>query len=194
MLNPEQIEIADFLLQHLLANGGMTTKDSYPPALEKRGFSKLVTATVISFLTDRELIAFIEPDKYWLKLLPPGYEAAKTGIAKYLGNEQNDKELERNEKMSSITSNQKSLRNSKIAIAIAIILPVLTTFLQIGFQYKYQVNNSGNNRYGNSDVRVSDSSASNLVVGQDSILVEKLKYSLKHDTVFLNEIKKLIKN
>ena len=186
MLNQEQIEIADFLLQHLLANNGMATKDSYPPALEKRGFSKLVTTTVISFLTDRELIAFIEPDKYWLKLLPPGYEAAKIGIAKYLGNEKSDKELDRKQKFASI----KSVRYSSVIGIFGLLLAIFSLINQYHPMTKRQAERDQRNNEGSPAYYFHDSNFQFKWV--DTTFLKVIKDSLKHDQEFLNEIKILI--
>lgn len=195
MLNEEQIKIADFLLKYLDSRGGKSSKDDYPDELRKKGFDNLEVKALVKILIENlGLVGYINDTNQWIMLTPAGNKAARIGIEKYLDDLEHDKQLDREEKRANIKGNETSIKNSKKAIVIAIVVPIVLALLQIGYQYKYQVNNTGNNGDKHSQIRSHDGLSNFPITREDTFLIEKLKYSLKHDSVFLNEIKLSIKS
>lgn len=195
MLTPLQIEIADALLKHLIEFNGKSSLDEYPEYLRKRGFNWLDYNIVIQLLIKQlELIDYAGNDDYFINLTLEGNKAANIGMKKYLELREEDIQLDRQAKRASIKGVEKANKNSKLAMVIAIIIPIVLAVLQISIQYKNQINNAGNDRDGNSHIRTQDGHSDKPFNLTDSLFIEELKNSLKHDTVFLNDIGRLINN
>lgn len=195
MLNEIEIKIADYLLKYLESCGGQSIKDNYFEKLTQNGFNRFDIYRVIKALIDDfKLIRSEGADEYRLFLKPEGTKAAKIGIVKYLDEIDQDKQLDRAAKKASIKGVDTAISNSKKAIWIAVVVPIVLALLQIGFQYKYQVNNTSNDRNENGKIGTNVDFSKLPLKRADTVFIEKVKYSLKHDSVFLNEIKQLIDN
>ena len=191
MLNDKQIQIADSLLKHLESRDGKSSKDDYPGKMQKLGFDYPDVAYICDILINQlELLDYWGDDKYWITLTPDGYKAAKLGLKKYFEILEQEKQLDILAKQASIDGVKKANRNSIIAIVFAFIVPISITL----FENYPRINNSRDNRDKNGNVR-SDVDLSKFPDNRtDTIFIEKVKYSLKHDSLFLNDVKKLIIN
>ena len=193
MLSKRQSEAANALLKHLEKREGESSLDDYPFALKELGFEDVDRHSLVEILIDCDLINYSGSTNYLIKLRPDGYRAAKIGIEKYFEEIEQDKQLDRDEKKANITGVETAIKNSKnsktislIAIGISLIVP----FLAVKFDNyinrpENQTNTNGKDRQEN---------ANSVIPLQltDTVLIEELKNSLKHDTVFLNELKKEI--
>jgi len=186
MLNQKQIEIADFLLKYLYSVGGSSSLDDYPAKLSKQGFNDFEWHSLRQILIENlELINFVGRSDYNIMLTPDGNKAAKIGIEKYLAEIEQDKQLDREAKKSSISGVRNAKKLSVIAIAASVLIPLSLEIFKNVVNKPTDANANSENgiKIGNSTVPL------NLA---DTLFVEEIKNSLKHDTVFLNEIKDLI--
>ena len=182
MLNQKQIEIADFLLKYLYSVGGSSSLDDYPAKLRKQGFDDFEWHSLRQILIENlELINFVGRSDYNIMLTPDGNKAAKIGIEKYLAEIEQDKQLDRKAKKSSIHG----IRNAKIFSGIAIVISILSLIKEPLINKIYNTNNQSHNGQEISNPNIPIQAA-------DTLFIEELKNSLKHDTVFLNDIKDLI--
>jgi len=187
MLNDKQLEIANFLLKYLESKGGKSNLDDYPEELKKRRFDYLDSSYITDYLIENlGLIKYWGEPKYWIVLTPEGYKASSIGLQKYFEEIEQDKQLDRNSKKASIDGIKKANKNSKRAIIIAVIIPLLIAAIQIYFDNR---NNSIDNRNNNSSNRPEINHSQFPFNRADTLFIEKIKNSLKHDTVFLNDIK-----
>ncbi len=182
MLNKKQIEIADFLLKYLYSAGGSSSLDDYPAKLRKQGFDDFEWHTLRQILIENlELINFVGRSDYNIMLTPDGNKAAKIGIEKYLTEIEQDKQLDRAAKKSSIHG----IRNAKIFSGIAIVISILSLIKEPLIN---KISNTNNQSHNGQEI-----SNPNIPIQlTDTLFIEELKNSLKHDTVFLNDIKDLI--
>ena len=159
--------------------------------MRELGFENVDRHSLVDFLIDCDLIDYSGDTDYWIKLRPDGYKAAKIGIEKYLEEIEQDKQLDRDEKRANITGVETAIKNSKnsktfslIAIGISLLVP----FLVVKFDNhvnrpENQTDTNGNNRQ----------ETTNSVIPlqlADTVLIKELKNLLKHDTLFLEELKK----
>jgi hypothetical protein len=192
MLNQKQIEIADFLLKYIDSVGGKSSIDDYPQKLQKNGFDYFESSFVIDYLIKYiGLIDHWKTDR-WIRLTPTGYKAAKTGIEEYLKEVENQKKLELESLSASIEGDKTAKETAKtsktlsiIAIAAAIIIPFSIEIFQ-------NIVNKPSDTYTNSKNGIENSNSTIPLNFADTLFIEKIKNSLKHDTLFLNEIKDLI--
>jgi hypothetical protein len=190
MLNKKQIEIANLILKYLDSVGGKSNRDDYPSMFEKNGIENWDWHPLIQILIeDLELVKYWGDAEYWIMLTPQGNKAASNGIEKYFEDLEQDQQLDRNFKRANIESVEKANKNSKNAIKIAIIIPVLIAVIQIYFNYRISSVKDGDN---NSRIRSEINHSQFPLSRTDSTLVEKIKDSLKHDTVFINDLKNMI--
>lgn len=193
MLNKQQVEIADFLLKHLESRGGKSSLDDYPEKLRKQGFDDFDWHTLVKILIDHlGLLDYAGNSDYWIMLTPEGNKAAKIGIEKYFDEIEQDKLLDRNEKLANISGVDTAKRTAKISIAISIFAVIASIVIPLLLN-KTEVNNPANIDTQSENGKNSDHSQIPLQL-IDTLSIEKLKYSLKHDSVFLNDIKQLINN
>jgi hypothetical protein len=186
MLSENQIKISDFLLKYLYSVGGKSSKDDYPEKLNEQGFNKLDWNATIQILIEYYgLIDYVGNSDNWIMLTPEGNKVVKNGINKFLDEIEHDKKLGREEKESSISG----VRNAKIlsiaAIAVSIMIPVSIEVFK-------DVINKPSKIDGNSKNGIELSHSNIPIKLTDSLFIEEVKNSLKHDTVFLNEVKQLI--
>lgn len=189
MLNNQQIEIADFLLKYLESVGGKSSIDDYPHELEKNGFDYFESSYIIDFLIRHARVINNWKTDRWICLTPEGYKAAKIGIKKYFEQIEKDKELDIESKKQNITGIKKANKNSKRALIIAIVVPILISSIQIYFDYR---KNSIANRNNNSNIRPDINHSQFPFNMADTLFIKKIKNSLKHDSAFINELKKSI--
>lgn len=187
MLNLKHSEIADFLLKYLYSVGGRSSLDDYPIKLKEQGFDKFEWHIVRQILIKNlKLISYVGNSDYNIILTPEGNKAAKMGIEKYLDQIEQDKQLDREEKKSSI----KGVKNAKVLAIIAIIASFLLP-ISIDIFNKKIYNPSNVDANSDSGIKIGHSDIPSYFT--DSLLIEELKNSLKHDTLFLNDIRQLIK-
>ena len=190
MLNPQQTAIANFLLKYLDAKGGKSSKDDYPEKLQGQNFEHWDCDYVTTFLIDQAgLIDYLNESKYYITLTTDGYHAAKIGLNEYFKELDQDKELDREAKISSIDGVRSAKLFSKNSLALSMIAILLSAFaiwqnLPNNKTIEQGVYNTRNGKSGGN--------TTNIDYTLDSITIEKFKHSLKHDSVFLNEIKQLI--
>lgn len=188
MLTPLQIEITDCLLKHLQESGGTSSLDDYPEHLSKAGFKEIDCQNTEKILIDElNLIDYVNETKYMIRLTIKGNEATIKGIKQYLEEIQSGKDLEKSEKVAIINNVKISRWNmaiSGIAALISVVILVINLLDNKNNQAQ-KAQYQSNNGY---DSGKSDQSGQTL----DSLRFEEIKFALKHDTVFLNEIKKLI--
>lgn len=190
MLTQQQIEITDFLLKYLESVGGKSSLDDYPAMLQKQGFDDLEWHSLIQdLIQDFGLIKHIGNSDYWIMLTPDGNRAAQIGIDNFFKEIESDEQLERDYKLANIDGIKKANKNSKIAVIIAVIVPLLIAAIQIYFDNS---KNTISDRNDNSNDRTEINHSQLPLDGTDTLLVEKIQYLLKHDTIFLNDIKNLI--
>jgi hypothetical protein len=190
MLTQQQIEITDFLLKYLESVGGKSSLDDYPAMLRKQGFDDLEWHSLIQVLIqDFGLIKNIGNSDYWIMLTPDGNRAAQIGIDNFLKEIESDEQLERDYKLANIDGIKKANKNSKIAVIIAVIVPLLIAAIQIYFD---NGKNTISDRNDNGNDRTEIYHSQFPLELTDTLLVEKIQYLLKHDTIFLNDIKNLI--
>lgn len=186
MLNENQIKIADFLLKYLDSAGGKSSLDDYPAKLRKQGFDDFDSHSLVKLLIEHlSLIDYVGKTDYWIMLTPEGQKAAKMGISEYFNELETDKILYREEKRASITGVKNARKLSVIAIALSVIIPVLIQIPAYKVNGPANVNQDGSTRQNisNADIPLNFT---------DSIHLEKIKNALKHDTLFLNDVKLLI--
>ncbi len=190
MLNPQQTAIADYLLKYLESKGGKSSRDDYPEKLHAQNFDHWECNYTTLFLINQiGLIDYFDESKYYIALTANGYHAAAVGLTQYFNEIEQDKELDRAAKKSSIDGVRSAKLFSRISLAISIIAIMVSIFAiwQNSSEKKNigsHVNNSSNGQSNRNSTRESG--------GFDSITNENFKHSLKHDSVFLNEIKQLI--
>lgn len=182
MLNQKDIEIADFLLKYMDSIGGKSSLDDYTIKLRKQGFDDFDIHSLVKILIKQlKLIDYVGNSDNWIVLTPEGTKAAKTGIKKYFDEIEQDKQLDRTAKKSSI----KGIRNAKILSTVAIVVSILSLMKEPLINKIYNTNNQSGNGH--------EINHSNIPIQlADTLFIEKLKNSLKHDTLFLNEIKDII--
>lgn len=192
MLNKQQIEIADFLLKYLDSKGGKSSLDDYPEKFQKQGFDHFDSHSLVKILI-QELGLLTHPGNsdHWIMLTSEGTRVAKIGIEKYFEEIEQDKQLDRDSKKANIEGITKANKNSKRAIIIAVFIPILIAAIQIYFD-----NRKNSVAYGNNDGgdRPEVNHSQFPFNRADTLLIEEIKNSLKHDTVFINEVKQLIDN
>lgn len=185
MLNQKQIEIADFLLKYLYSIGGSSSLDDYPAKLRKQGFDDFEWHTLRQILIENfKLINFVGRSDYNIMLTPDGNKAAKIGIEKYLAEIEQDRQLDRAAKKSSIHG----VRNAKIFSGIAIVISILSLIKEPLINKISSTNNQSHSRQEISNPNIP-------IKLTDTLFIEELKESIKHDTLFLGDIKNyIIKN
>ena len=189
MLNDNQLKIADFLLKYLDSVGGKSSLDDYPAKLRKQGFDDFDWHTLVKILIEHlGLIDYAGNSDYWIMLTPKGNKAAKIGVEKYFDEIEKEQQLDSKQKQASIDSvkiSKRSLIISIVAILISFSFAIINLFenkKEQKIENTQQESNNGN------DI----ANSGNSVHISDSLYIEKVKNSLKHDTVFINEIKDLI--
>jgi hypothetical protein len=196
MLNKKQVEIADFLLKHLESRGGKSSLDDYPEKLRKQGFDDFDWHTLVKILIDHlGLLDYAGNSDYWIMLTPEGNKAAKIGIEKYFDEIEQDKQLDRNEKLANISGVDTAKRTAKISIFLSIIAVFIS--VTVPFLTDKKSNNGINQNatgYENGQAGHQIDFSKFPFQWADTVFIEKVKYSLKHDSVFLNDIKQLINN
>ncbi len=193
MLNRQQVEIADFLLKHLESHGGKSSLDDYPEKLRKQGFDDFDWHTLVKILIDHlGLLDYAGNSDYWIMLTPEGNKAAKIGIEKYFEEIEQDKQLDRNEKLANISGVDTAQKTARISIAISIfaviasiVIPLLLNKTEINNPAKVNTQSDNGQKATNSQIPFQLT---------DTLFIEKVKYSLKHDSIFLKDIKQLIDN
>ena len=176
MLKQRQAEIADILLKELISENVVYV--DYPVELGKYGYSEPETKIVIEILTNDYNLAYYHIEKlnnktyYILTLTPEGNKAAKLGIEKY------------------ILKREKENRKSKTPIIISIIALFIAA-IQPGIALYKLVWSENETENGHNKSYYGQNHTDSIIklVLSDELFIEKLKDSLKHDTVFLNELK-----
>ena len=191
MLSKRQFEAANALLKHLEKREGKSSLDDYPFALRELGFENVDRHSLVDFLIDCDLIYYAGDTDYWIKLRPDGYKAAKIGIEKYFEEIEQDKQLDRDEKRANITGVETAIKNSKnsktfslIAIGISLLVPFLVV------KFDNHVNRPENQTDTNGKNRQETTNSVIPLQLADTVLIKELKNLLKHDTLFLEELKK----
>jgi hypothetical protein len=198
MLNKQQVEIADFLLKHLESRGGQSKRENYIETLVQHGINPFDIEPVIRLLVDDlKLIRSEGAIDSELYLKPEGIRVAKIGIVKYMDEIDQDKQLDRAAKKATIkgvdTAN-KTAKVSKILSIVAIVISIILPFLVV--RYDNFINKKNDPTKSDTDRQNGKNYTNSQIPFQltDTLFVEKLKYSFKHDSVFLNEVKQLINN
>ena len=193
MLNRQQVEIADFLLKHLESRGGKSSLDDYPEKLRKQGFDDFDWHTLVKILIDHlGLLDYAGNSDYWIMLTPEGNKAAKIGIEKYFEEIEQDKQLDRNEKLANISGVDTAKKTARISIAISIFAVIASIVIPLLLN-KTEVNNPAKvNTQSDNGQKATNSQIPFQLT--DTLFIEKVKYSLKHDSIFLKDIKQLIDN
>lgn len=185
MLTKKQIKIADFLLKYLYSVGGSSSLDDYPAKLREQGFDDFECHMLRQILIEKlELIDFVGRVDYIIMLTPEGNKAATIGIEKYLDDIEQEKQLDIKAKESSISGVRNAKRLSIIAITASIVIPFSIEIFK-------NVVNKPSDSNANSNNRIENSNSTIPLKLADTLFIEELKNSLKHDTVFLNSIKDL---
>jgi len=181
MLNEKQKEIADYLLKYLEQKGGKSSLDDYPSVMQNQGFDDFEWNFLKDFLRDQlGLVYYSGNTDYILALTREGFRAAEVGIGRYFELIEEEKELEKINLISSIEGVKSSKKLSKIAITVAIIVPLLS----IGINLWVQKVSDQKDVKNESNIRITKSDSTNM---------EKIKFHLKNDPQFLNDLKDLIK-
>jgi hypothetical protein len=190
MLNDKQIKIADYLLKYLDSKGGRSSLNDYPLELDKQGFDYMDRSFVPDFLREHlSLIEYWGDAKIWITLTPNGYKASKIGLRKYLEQVEKEKQLETDSLSATIEGVRNAKRTAKISICCSIIAIVISLIVPF-INSRNQSDTKGQNGKNKTDQRV-------YVNINDSVIdirhfKDSIKNSLKHDSVFLNDIKQLI--
>jgi len=166
----------------LYSVGGSSSLDDYPHKMNEQGFVQFEWKSLRQILIEElGLICFVGNGDYNIMLTSEGNKAAKIGIEKYLAEIEQDKQLDRAAKKSSING----IRNAKIFSGIAIGISILSLFKE---PLVNKISNTNNQGYNGQEI-----SNPNIPIQlADTLFIKELKNSLKHDTVFLNDIKNLI--
>ena len=181
MLNEKQKEIADYLLKYLEQKGGKSSLDDYPSEMQNQGFDDFEWNFLKDFLRDQlGLVYYSGNTDYILALTREGFRAAEVGIGRYFELIEEEKELEKINLISSIEGVKSSKKLSKIAIIVAIIVPLLS----IGINLWVQKVSDQKDVKNESNIRTTKSDSTNM---------EKIKSHLKNDPQFLNDLKDLVK-
>lgn len=188
MLNQRQIKAADVLLNHMRENDGRSSKDEYPGLMNELGISNFDTELLVQLLVDHlQLIAYYGESKYIIILTPKGNQVSNKGVANYFKELEKEKELETKAKETSIDGIKKANQNAVIAIVIAIVMPLLIAVVQI---YSGNGNETIDQRNNDSSIRAHVDNPQLPLQLTDTLFIKELKNSLKHDTVFLNDLMK----
>lgn len=189
MLNTQQIQIADYLLNYLKANGGKSSKDDYPEKLQAQNFDRWECNYTTIFLIDQSgLVDYLDDSRYYISLTTNGYHAAEIGLEKYFKKIDQDKELDREAKNATI----EGVKTAKIVSKISLVFSGIAILISIYSIRNKVLGYQNDNANANGSNRKSDGNSIYEYDTLDSITIEKFKHSLKHDSVFLNEIKQLI--
>lgn len=192
MLNKQQIEISDYILKYLESSGGKSSIDDYPQKLQKNGFDDFESSFVIDYLIKHVgLIDHWKIDR-WIRLTPTGYKAAKTGIEEYLKEVEKQKQLESESLSASIEGDKTAKRTAKTSRILSIIAIVSAIIIPFSIEIFNNVVNKPTDTNTNSKNGIENSNSTIPYSFADTLFIEEIKSSLKHDTVFLNEIKYLI--
>lgn len=192
MLNQKQIEIANFLLKYLKDSGGKSSIDDYPHKLEKNGFDYFESSFTIDFLVAHTGLLDNWKTDRWIRLTPEGYKAADIGFEKYFEQVEKEKKLEIDSLSSTIEGVETAKRTSKTSKIISIAAIVAAIVIPISIEVFKNVGNKPSDANTNSQNGIENSNSAILLNLADTLFIEKLKYSLKHDTVFLDNIIDLI--
>ncbi|MGA3012437.1 MAG: hypothetical protein ABSD71_00235 [Bacteroidales bacterium] len=180
MLNERQREIADYLLKYIEKKGGKSSLDDYPSEMNNKGYEEFEWSYIKEFLREQVgLLYYLGNSEYTIALTPEGYNAAKVGIVKYFQSIEEDKQLQRDSMINNIEGIHSSKKLSKIAIVVAIVVPAFSIGINLWIQMKPDHKGF-----------INDNNIS--TTKQDSVLVEKIRFKLKNDPKFLNDLKDLI--
>jgi len=179
MLNEKQLIISETILNFIKEKENIVSKYELQKYLLKDSFESKEIDVVTSFLEIHYKL--IEPftkimishEYEYFRITPEGNKAIKIGIVKYLARKEKENKKSKTPIIISI-----------IALVIAAIQPGIALYNLIWAENKtknsyYQGENGNNNN---------DSIISKIL--SDPIFVEKTKDIFKHDTVFLNELKR----
>ena len=181
MLNEKQKEIADYLLKYLEQKSGKSSLDDYPSVMQNQGFDDFEWNFLKDFMRDQlGLVYYSGNTDYILALTREGFRAAKVGIGRYFELIEEEKELEKINLIYSIEGVKSSKKLSKIAITVAIVVPILSVVINFWVQQNFSQKDVKNEN------RISTTKS-------DSANMENIKYKLKNDPKFLNDLKDLIK-
>jgi hypothetical protein len=192
MLNQEQIAIANFLLKYLKDCGGKSSLDDYPHKLEKKGFDYFESSFTIDFLIAHTGLLDNWKTDRWIRLTTEGYKAADIGFEKYFEQVEKEKKLEIDSLSATIEGVETAKRTAKTSKIISITAIVAAIVIPISIEVFKNVVNKPSDDKTNSQNGIENSNPAILLNLSDTLLIKKLKYSLKHDTVFLDGIKGLI--
>jgi hypothetical protein len=189
MVSENQIKIADFLLKYLYSVGGKSSKDDYPEKLNEQGFNKLDWHATIQILIEYYgLIDYVGNSDNWIMLTPEGNKVAKNGINKFLDEINKEKQLRTKQKKATISS----AKISKGSLIISIIAIVMSSYQFFTNTLKENIGYNRSDTHNKSNNRQPSTKPCNSFDVRDSLYIEEVKNSLKHDIVFLNEVKQLI--
>ena len=181
MLNEKQKEIADYLLKYLEQKGGKSSLDDYPSEMQNQGFDDFEWNFLKEFLREQlGLVYYSGNTDYILALTREGFRAAEVGIGRYFELIEEEKELEKTNLITNIKGVKSSKKLSTIAITVAIVVPILSVVINFWVQQSFSQKDVKNE----SNIRTTKS---------DSINMEKIKFHLKNDPQFLNDLKDLVK-
>lgn len=172
MLTNEQIILADKLIKRI-KTFNYSTDNSYYEDLEKEGYDYFKVTESRELLVKLDLFYRTGNSDYIVKLTTEGNKAAEVGIENYFSNK------------------EKQNKKSKAPIIISIIALCLSA-IDPAIKLKETIfpKNETKNRYyqGENTKEHADSIISQIL--SDSIFIEKIENSIKHDTIFLYNLKK----
>jgi len=186
MLTEDQIKLADLFIKHI-STINYERGDNYIIYFESTNQatqSQLIE--IRKLLIDNGLLIKLYKSDFTVKLSLNGQKALSIGIEKYFKELENAAKIDTNLKTATIENYKFTKKLSIAAIICSIIIPILVVIIDKQINTPEQESN-----YNRSDrEEIIDSIVSQLLT--DSVFIEKSKNILKHDTVFLNELKEKI--
>ena len=190
MFTKQQYRLADNLLEFLLENKGRIDTDDYLFFMTGNEKELQEAMFVRDTLRDElQLIAQFGNTVHHIRLTRKGEKAADSGLKLYL--EGIDKEQGDAKRLPSAQLSQISF--FKISSIAAIVLSLINFIYLIYFNNNTNhIEKSDTKAYIQSHIRHYSDSVNSAIQLRDSLLIQKFKQSIKHDTTFLKELAKAI--
>lgn len=186
MLTEEQIKLADLFIKHI-STIDYEKDENYVLYFERTNqATQSQIIEIRKLLSDNGLITKLYKSDFTVKLSINGQKALTIGVKEYFKEIEKAEIIDSTLKSATIDNYKSTKKLSKYAIIFSFVVPILIAVFD-----KYVYNPERESNYKRSDRQeIVDSIVSQLLT--DSVFIEKTKDFIKHDTVFLNELKEKI--
>jgi len=184
MFTEEQIKLADLFIKHISTIDYEKDEDYIEYFEREHKITNSQITLVRKLLLDNDILTRLYKSDHTVKLSIKGQKAFTIGIKEYFKEIENAETIDSTLKTATIDNYKSTKKLSRWAIICSFLVPILIAVFD-----KYVYNPERESNYKRSDRQeIVDSVVSQLLT--DSVFIEKTKDFIKHDTIFLNELKK----